>query len=256
MDPVAASASAPAEGTADSPRPWGPWLTLLFGVVLLLMYASAQGMLMIPLPALFAAGGTPTARLHEIAGSGLNLALATIGGCPVMVLLCGLVGWLRRGPPLGEYFAVRTVSLRGLIGWVLLIVSVGCGFSILNDLFERPPPDFIVDAFATAGDWRLFWAAIMVCAPLAEEILFRGFLYAGWASSRLGPTGAVLLTTVLFTLIHVGQYGWVDLAQLSIIGLCFGIARARSGSILPSIAMHIALNFTSLLIYAATRGVR
>lgn len=253
---MAADTPLPCDPAHSLPRPWGPWLTLLFGVVLLLGYATAQGLFMIPLPALYAAGGTPPARVHEVGMSGFNFALATLGGCPVMVMLCGLVGWARRGPTLGEYFAVRTVTLRGLIGWVLLIVAVGCGLSILNDVLERPPPEFIVDAFASAGDWRLFWAAIVVCAPVAEETLFRGFLYAGWASSRMGPTGAILVTTVLFTLIHAGQYGWVDLVQLSIIGLCLGIARARSGSILPSVAMHIALNFTSLLIYAATRGVR
>jgi hypothetical protein len=36
--------------------------------------------------------------------------------------------------------------------------------------------------------------AFVIIAPAAEEITFRGFLYRGWAASRLGVFGAILLT--------------------------------------------------------------
>lgn len=231
-------------------------MTCLFGFVVFLIYITAQGLAMIPIPAAYAAGGTPPDQLDEVAMSGMNLAFATAAGCPVLLLSCGLLAWARQGPRIGDYLAIRRVSLRRLIGWILLIVVVGCGCSIFNDFFERPAPEFIVNAYGSSGYAPWFWAAIVICAPVGEETLFRGFLFAGWSASRLRRPGTVLLTTFLFSLIHVGQYGWVDLAQLTVIGLCFGIARAVSGSLLPPIAMHIALNFTSLFIYALTRGVR
>ena len=70
-----------------------------------------------------------------------------------------------------------------------------------------------------------FWLMLTVIgigAPLSEELLFRGFLFSGLAKSKLGLLGAGVLTSLLWTLLHLGY---------SIFGLTS--RSCRSGSISP-----------------------
>jgi uncharacterized protein len=79
---------------------------------------------------------------------------------------------------------------------------------------------------------------VPLLAPLTEEILFRGFLYRGWAASRLGPAGAIMLASLLFGALHI-QYSWHGLATVTVLGLWFGVVRWRSGSLVPSLIAHV-----------------
>lgn len=245
---------APAAPAPVGTRPWGPWLTLVLGGAIFIIYSFAQGLGLVPSIVFYASHGVPPNRLHEIAMTGLSLSLATAIGCPVMLFVCALLASARRGPPLQDYFALHLVRFPVLVRWSITLIVVAIGFSIVNDLLHREPPEFIVHAYSTAGYAPLLWAAVGICAPVAEEFLFRGFLFAGLAASRLGSTGAVIITSFFFAIIHAGQYGWVDLSQIGVVGILLGLARARTGSLLPPVAMHIALNLTSLTLYALTES--
>ena len=234
---------------AEPKKPWGPWLTLLFGVAIFIVYSTAQGLGLLPWVLVRAWAGASPQALQEAALTGMNLALATLVGCPVMLFICGLLAWARRGPDVASYLAVRRPRLRSIVGWVSGITVLAIGFSMLNEGLHRPPPAFVVSSYATAGYLPLFWGAIAVCAPVAEEVLFRGFLFAGFAASRLGTWGALVLTSVLFALVHGGQYDWVDLTQVGLMGGCFGLARARTGSLVTSVSMHVTLNLIALALY-------
>ena len=56
----------------------------------------------------------------------------------------------------------------------------------------------------------LFWLAFPACigAPLAEELVFRGQLFAALARSRAGFSGATLITSALWSLLHITGAGW------------------------------------------------
>ena len=81
----------------------------------------------------------------------------------------------------------------------------------------------------------------MVAAPLFEEIFFRGFMFAGLQHSRLGPIGAMVLSSLAWAIIHL-QYDLYGITQIFLGGLLLGYARFRSGSIFPAIAMHALMN--------------
>jgi len=87
---------------------------------------------------------------------------------------------------------------------------------------------------------------LVVTAPLTEEICFRGFIYRGFAASRLGTVGAVILSSLIFAGIHV-QYDLITLAGVLVTALLLGTMRAISGSTLLTIAMH-ALNNAVVLV--------
>jgi membrane protease YdiL (CAAX protease family) len=237
---------------ARSPGPWGPWLTLGLSAAIMATYSMAQGLALVPMIAVYAAGGASPPQSMQLAMSGFNLALALCATCPLLVLLCGVAAWARRGPTLEEYLAIRPVKKRWVAAWTLLMIVAALGLSALNEALDRPVPEFIVMAYETSGHFAVFWIAIALCAPFGEEVLFRGFIFAGLERSRLGAAGTIIVTSILFTGLHIGQYGWVDLAQVGLVGALLGLARWRTGSLIPPLAMHIALNLTSLALYEWT----
>jgi membrane protease YdiL (CAAX protease family) len=84
--------------------------------------------------------------------------------------------------------------------------------------------------------WLLVFA-FCVAAPLSEELLARGFLYRGWSESFVRPVGAILLSSAVWTAMHM-QYNWYFLAQVFSIGLLLGYLRYRSNSLLLPVILH------------------
>ena len=70
-----------------------------------------------------------------------------------------------------------------------------------------------------------------------EELLFRGFLISGLRPTRLGASGAVLASALLWSAIH-GQYDLYGMASIFALGVLLGAARVKTGSVLVAIVMH------------------
>lgn len=94
---------------------------------------------------------------------------------------------------------------------------------------------------ARSRGWWVLLLAAGVGAPLAEEMLFRGFLFSGLRASPLGFAGAALVSAAFWTSLHM-TYSAYGLTLLVVIGLYFAWLRERSGSILPSMVAHAVYN--------------
>lgn len=79
--------------------------------------------------------------------------------------------------------------------------------------------------------------AVVIMAPLAEEILFRGLLF-GALEERCGKW-AILASAIAFAVAHFDPYYFIPLVAL---GSLFGWARWRSGTIWVSALMHMLNN--------------
>jgi len=79
-------------------------------------------------------------------------------------------------------------------------------------------------------------------APLAEEIFFRGFLFANLREHQ-GPLKAMVTTALLFALFHLTPTAFVPLFFL---GCFLALLYHLSGSLLPSILLHAAMNTLAL----------
>lgn len=240
---------APVGSHLASRGPWGPWLTLVLGAAIFLAYSTAQGLALTPILAIYAMGGTPPQHLPALVMQGFTLSWAFVLSLPMMLFACAAAVLARRGPSLADYLALKPIPARALAGWILLMGVTVLALSSANDHLGRPAPEFVQAFYQSAGYLPLCWAAVGVCAPLAEELLFRGFLFAGLAASKLGQAGAVAVTSAMFMGLHLGQYDWVDLSQVGLVGVLMGWARARSGSLLPPLAMHVTLNLLALALY-------
>jgi membrane protease YdiL (CAAX protease family) len=84
------------------------------------------------------------------------------------------------------------------------------------------------------------WAIATVIVATAEEMVLRGVLFDALSESW-GPIAAVLLTSVVFALMHVPLYGWHVVPLDLGVGLILGGLRLLSGGIAaPALAHTIA----------------
>ena len=251
--PVQAGLDAVEKGPTAS-SPWGFWATMGLGALVAVADLATQyGVLFLWIVAKSSLARDPTAQPQ--AGEGLLFALATCASMPVAVGLVWLFARLRKGMPVKEYLASKPVSWRGAVGWCAALVGLGMLFDGLRTLLHRPiVPEVMVQTYQTAGFPPLLWLAVVVAAPLGEETLFRGFLFKGILHSRLGGAGAVLLTALIWALLH-RQYDLFDMANVFAAGLLFGYARLRTNSIYPCLLMHALMNLIATIQVATVVGL-
>ncbi|MGB3676021.1 MAG: type II CAAX endopeptidase family protein [Candidatus Nanopelagicales bacterium] len=104
-----------------------------------------------------------------------------------------------------------------------------------------------VPAQASVDPYLFTLAFILVIAPVAEEILYRGLLQG--SLNRVVPAGvSVLLTTLLFAGVHPRPR---DMIAAAAIGFVAGVLRQVSGSMSPPIIAHMAMNTASGLVPSA-----
>jgi membrane protease YdiL (CAAX protease family) len=87
-------------------------------------------------------------------------------------------------------------------------------------------------------EYLLAFATLVIIAPISEEILFRGYLL-GKLRKYVPIWVAVLVTSLLFAVVHFQFNVGVDVFALSII-LC--ILRVSTGRLWPSILLHMIKN--------------
>ena len=93
--------------------------------------------------------------------------------------------------------------------------------------------------------WVLF-LTVGVLTPIAEELFFRGALM-GWMMLRRFPRWAViLLPALLFAVMHLNPMGML---QIFFLALLLGYLRWATGSLWPSVGLHICNNLLVLGIY-------
>ncbi|MDE2384288.1 MAG: CPBP family intramembrane metalloprotease [Alphaproteobacteria bacterium] len=95
----------------------------------------------------------------------------------------------------------------------------------------------------------------IIGAPVMEEILFRGALFAGLVQSPVGRPGAVLITAALWAAAHGGAAPVSYLVVLFTMGLVLGLLLLRFGSLWVTIACHTAWNTLASLavVFAGTQ---
>ena len=106
-------------------------------------------------------------------------------------------------------------------------------------------PQSMIDIYNSTDYLWLLFIAVVLAAPIFEELLFRGFIYKGLASSPLGIAGSIIITSILFTLIHCGQYDLSILIILFPLAVIIGLSRYRSGGIYLPIYLHFVNNLYS-----------
>ena len=123
----------------------------------------------------------------------------------------------------------------------------GCGLAIFvfiaSSQVHTSDKMPIEEVLKNRSSAMLLMAMAVLVAPLVEETVFRGYLYPLFAKS-FGIVPGILLTGVLFGLMHGSQLGWTwgIVGLLILVGIIFTFARAHTGTVLASFLLHLGYN--------------
>jgi membrane protease YdiL (CAAX protease family) len=83
----------------------------------------------------------------------------------------------------------------------------------------------------------VLFVAIVLAAPVFEELVIRGFLIGGLEASGVSAVVAAVSSALAWSALHL-QYDLYGIATIVPMGLLLALARHRTRSLLPCIAMH------------------
>ncbi len=179
---------------------------------------------------------------------------ALLAGGVVQVSLCALllVVLLWRGHRFTDALGTGSASYHRIAAWSALLLAA---FYPLVDVAMRtqmaiqgtrpeqqPIVEFARGIHSPAEQMAMVLFAVII-APLTEEFIFRGFLYRS-LKARLGLFTAALLTSLLFSVIHLHGPSFLPLAMF---GFVLVMAYERTGSLLAPMLMHTVFNAASLV---------
>jgi membrane protease YdiL (CAAX protease family) len=172
-------------------------------------------------------------------------ATEIVGTLAVDLILIGYVVfavWASR-QPIRATLALRPTPLRRAVKLGALVLGAIIVANLVLDPFlhasQRQGITPTHDP-RTTHQWVILAVAVVtlvVVAPAAEELVFRGLGFA--AFGRL----ALPLTTALFAIAHGLP---VLLIPVAIAGLVLGLLRQRTDSLLPGLGVHMSLNALAL----------
>ena len=133
------------------------------------------------------------------------------------------------------------------------------GLIIVFDEVDRiiqifiPAPEYILNLNGllqpeSVGGFILLFTAVVLIAPLGEELLFRGFLQQFLEEHWKDVTRAILITALFFAVIHMNPYWFV---QIYILGITLGFLSWKTGSVLPPLLLH-GMNNGGAMVFSFT----
>jgi membrane protease YdiL (CAAX protease family) len=171
--------------------------------------------------------------------------------CVFYVLILSLI-YLQAKLIYGQAFwhslGCKRLKAKQAVGYL----AGGGGLAITASLalWLRPDlNDFPLEKFLGSGNIAIAIGGFAISiAPLVEELVFRGLLFA-IIEGAMGARVAVVVTALLFAGLHIPEYwqAWHHLFMILIVGLVFSLTRAITGSVTPSIVLHVGYNSLLML---------
>lgn len=231
---------------------WRPVPAALITVAILLM---ASGIALVVTGAL---------RTPEAGSDGTDLETAPIAHGAEMILLvwqASIVGMVllaaaRPGGNALHYLGLDRPTHRrqvaiGMAGLLALVAPYNLAVFVIDRASMISDLEMFAQGLRSPTRWLLA-AAICVGAPMAEEMLFRGFLLPALARSRLGFWGAAVASTLGWTALHIGN-SIFGLMEIFLIGLYLSWLFRQTANLWVTIASHAAYN--SVLTIVLMSGV-
>jgi hypothetical protein len=152
-------------------------------------------------------------------------------------------------------FGLRPVAFGPAVGWTLLTFAA---FWVLTAIYitavgEPDQQELTRDLREEESLAALIGYGVLLAfvAPLTEELFFRGFVF-GVLREKIGVAGGALATGIVFGLVHVTGSPIETVGVLVILGVLLCLLFARTGSLLPCIALHAINNAIS---FAVTKEI-
>lgn len=186
------------------------------------------------------------ARILGVGGNELGILLNYLPFIGAMLLTL-LFTWLTRKDVFAKYFLAskgnngKMLALGLLTGFVMNGICILVAFLHGDIHFEKGNISFL---------WFIVSFLVVFIQSATEELLTRGYLFYHVRKS-CGPIVALILSSVLFSLLHEGNSGVSPLALVNIaaIGLFYACSVEYLDSLWFAMANHAMWNFTQNFLF-------
>ena len=192
---------------------------------------------------------------------GTVVSISIMIGCVLLMAISALIVRMRGGN-FTQYLALKPFSLTVGMGMIGLLLIFMIGSQALTYMLDETPLSFVDPLYQSVSSvWLLIFAMVIV-APIYEELIFRGLLWSAIAEQFTSPSdfllklehrGAIvasLVTSLIFAVIHL-QYGLYEISTIVVLALIFCYARIKSGSLILPMLLHIINNGAAMWQYLA-----
>ena len=129
-----------------------------------------------------------------------------------------------------------------MFGWLLTMIMLTAIFPAIREFAKSVTPDILTGA---AGGGPAFYIAriwlLVILAPLAEELFFRGWIWEALRRSGHGTLSVICLSVMPWLLLHgIDSPGGIVFLLLA--AIVYSAARHTGGSVLASLVVHIFNN--------------
>lgn len=173
--------------------------------------------------------------------------------CQLVAYSLGLFALLRvYGPdlPIRKFVGLRRTHLAfyplaaGL--GVAVALPANYLFELGHQLFPKlDVPTDVAEVFfeASIGGRVAIGVAVLLAAPLVEEVVFRGALFGPLRRTHHVVT-VVVGTGAYFALVHLDPHAMLP---IFVVGVALGFVRWASGSLIPAVLLHAGFNAVPLV---------
>ena len=134
------------------------------------------------------------------------------------------------------------------------IIVYGVILSVFGGGAAAPKQEGIDELFNNKAILPLTGLALVIVAPLAEEIFFRGFIFAGLIR-YVGVFWAMAASGLIFAAFHVTSGDTAGLVlPFTLVGMLFAWLYYRTGSLWTNIFAHLLFNLFSFVLIASGAG--
>lgn len=200
---------------------------------------------------LFAIVGGVTAEL-------LNASLSVTLMIGALSSWIGLAGWpiiatmwRGNGPRIDlgltlNWLDVRWGVVAGVVGLACAGIAAGVTMAVFGD-FNSAAGMLAENLIQQSGPvaWVTFGLLVLIGAPVAEELAFRGLMFSALLKRGVKPWLVIVLTAAAFSVFHLEP---VRVGLLFVIGLVLGFVRYRTNSVGAAIVAHAVINAPAALL--------
>ena len=165
---------------------------------------------------------------------------------PLLALATGEKSWSDRF----NFWAVKVTNKKLLFNWFVLFLIFWTISLFLAEWLQLPEEQFMIDLKAANNSIErllLILTAICIVLPVMEELVFRGWLYSKILFTKFTNKGALLVTSVIFTVSHSQYENSFTIMMLFLLSLLLGLVRYKTNNISYSILSHMLFNNLSMI---------
>lgn len=252
----------------DNPKPenelsnsirWSPWMGIVY-VILIYILSQVVGLVIILYPIFikhFNSKQTSSWLTNSTYGQFIYILIAET------FTVLAVLWLLKKYKVKKEVIGLRKIKLKdplyGLLGLVIYypiyLVAIGLLSTLIKSFNANQKQDVGFTSVHGLAPLIVTFISLVILPPIAEEIVFRGFLYSSM-KKWLPKIFAAIVTSIIFASAHliegVGGPLWVGAVDTFVLSMVLVFLREKTGGLYASMTLHGLKNFVAFyIIYLA-----